>query len=344
MNSTSLYYKNLFVDEIDDLTVPVVENTIISNDIGLRVAAYISKIAAFGVGVASFERHNHWNIAPSCEICLKAGISDVSTFYCASGMAERALSKYLVAPFWFNPQLPCQQDIFLQKHVNSIESMILKETIDVIGNLQRICHIRETEVIQGVVLFDRICARHWNCGSFVLLRCHLILMFTICVMISHKLNSDNVLKNEVFGRVGGVDQQTVKEYERTILDMLDFDLSIKETEYSIYASTFRGIGNEVAVQLKQRGGEQESNIFYSTNLHNFEGAMRMEEDESNMEKQEKLEKEVKMEGDTNSDADSGSDSNSNEIEGMFDSYMEMQNGECFGCDGRTSTSEMTVEL
>jgi hypothetical protein len=187
----------------------------------------VSRFALFAIDNCSFSPANCDADAHVCNTCRKYGLLKEAKEYSAS----------------------CSKE----KEDNNNKRSIVEDFIKFEADISLILHslkdvkLRECDIVNAVWMFDTVIKKHNQCCTFVLLRNNLKFVFLVCLIIAHKVSADITYQNVVF--VDLLRNNNIKlslnlvgEFERTVLYLLDYDLSgcINAEKYNEFARILSG--------------------------------------------------------------------------------------------------------
>jgi hypothetical protein len=164
---------------------------VVSDDIIFSVAQYVARISLLNTDFATFypkivvfsdknvlvERNDH-----CCSVCKKHGLEKMTYDFCSQcyylinydSISGMELARYIETNTFFI-YFFCLVIIF---------------SVNVLQLLRSQMSLRESEVIQTLLLFLSLASSHWQCSSFLLFRNKLNLVFLVCLIIAHKIGAD----------------------------------------------------------------------------------------------------------------------------------------------------------
>ena len=89
-------------------------------------------------------------------------------------------------------------------------------------------------LILGVIYFDRICCN----GNFILSFLNVYKLLLISLILAIKFNEEYFETNEFYGRVGGLNNKSINKLEIKVLQILNYNLYVKQDIYENYLSQF----------------------------------------------------------------------------------------------------------
>ncbi|KAH7817764.1 uncharacterized protein MONOS_5514 [Monocercomonoides exilis] len=231
---------------------PVFESDPISDLVLAVIVRHVSQIAVFCVRFAALDKSRQKLEVTDCRECKTAGLPEVASYFMESGMNERASGvdtlngARVAAKAHFGHEHEFAEALAATK--GEVE-LHLSQTL---GMLQKHMRFRQTEILQGVILFDRLWKTHWNCSSFVLLRWKMKTTFLVCVMLGHKMSSDSTFQNDLMAHILRIPLSTLNEMERTLIQMMGFNLNVHGDEYIQYEEWVGGgcLKEEIQKSLK----------------------------------------------------------------------------------------------
>jgi hypothetical protein len=216
-------------DNDDKINNNNIENTLFSEDVGdnvtMNAIEMVSRLGLFAFDQCVFNPMNCDAESQCCEVCKKQGLLNVA--------------------------IKCSEKLKNMINVNEKSGRgdferFGEDIYNIIKGLEEI-ELRESDIINGVWMFDTVIKRHSQCSTFVLLRNNLKIMFLGCLIIAHKISADITYQNVVFVDLlrkngMGITLKIVNEFEKTILCLLDYDLSgcIKTEKYNSMAKAMDG--------------------------------------------------------------------------------------------------------
>ena len=132
-----------------------------------------------------------------------------------------------------------QKIINLEDNYNNKISLNLKEipNITITNYLKRLIKHSKPEpstLILGVIYFDRIC----NNGNLILNYFNVYKLLLISLVLAIKFNEEYFETNEFYGRVGGLNNKSINKLEIKVLQILNYNLYVKQDIYENYLSQF----------------------------------------------------------------------------------------------------------
>lgn len=127
------------------------------------------------------------------------------------------------------------KDFISSLYNNSYEQDMESTIVKVFEVLNSVFHIRTTEVVQAVALFDRILKQHWRCFVFTyLFKTSLKTLFLACILVAHKQSTDCCYRNSSFTKEFGLSLQTINSFEKAVLDLVSWDTCVKKDVYNCF--------------------------------------------------------------------------------------------------------------
>ena len=104
--------------------------------------------------------------------------------------------------------------------VSSMQSITFR-MLQIMGSRMR---IRESELLQGLILLERFLAR--SAGGFTLKPDTFPMALTVCVMLANKMSADSVFTNRSWCEVFGIRMEHFSSSEKYVLSVLQYNLNV----------------------------------------------------------------------------------------------------------------------
>ncbi|KAH7830503.1 uncharacterized protein MONOS_11406 [Monocercomonoides exilis] len=209
------FYENIY----PMFPMPLLSSYITSEMLIHNTAKIVSRIIAELSILCTFNSTTNSKIENCCSMCQKAGLHEVAHHFCQEGYFKEG-----------NHSIG-NDSLELQKEMENAACEAYAQLLRVIIKLKEKFRLRETELIQGVIMFNKFCSRHWRCSCFILFARLLKTMFLVCVMVAHKTSADVCIKNGAWASNFGISINALNEYERDFLVMMDYDIISSVEEY-----------------------------------------------------------------------------------------------------------------
>lgn len=192
-----------------------------------KAASYITQIACVNLSYSTYKcTHNH-----TCALCEKSHLKAIADFFINNNMDDLRSTSCGASIDVLKPSTEIQNIINTQKTFENSIVVILQTLLENI-------RLRLTELIVGVVFYERLLKWHWECSVFVIFRQSLKTLFLACILVAHKINTDCVYNNLYFSQLFNVSLSTLKEFENGVLSLLDFDLNVDYARYDVMRRIF----------------------------------------------------------------------------------------------------------
>jgi hypothetical protein len=102
-----------------------------------------------------------------------------------------------------------------------------------LSDSQRIIRLRESEMIQGLILLEKVYEKHGSGNDFHSSFVDLIFYLATCLLLAHKFSSDSPITNEEWCNIGNMSLSTINACEAHTLWLLKYELwiDIKDVEH-----------------------------------------------------------------------------------------------------------------
>ena len=143
-----------------------------------------------------------------------------------------AISKTLTTILENNKKLKNYRDILKKQSMmyfsaNSIPNITIK---DYLIRIQNYSGIEKSTLILSLILIDRICKK----SNIVLTIYNIHRILFSSVLISIKYNEDSYYDNTFYAQIAGIKPNELKLLEYKFLELNDFNVYVKDTEYEQY--------------------------------------------------------------------------------------------------------------
>jgi hypothetical protein len=120
---------------------------------------------------------------------------------------------------------------FVETEETAEEDKILYDRIwAFLSDCQRIIHLRESEMIHGLILLEKVYEKHGNGNDFHSNFVDLIFYLVTCIILAHKYSTDTPITNEEWCNIGNLSTQTINACEAHTLWLLKYELWINEKD------------------------------------------------------------------------------------------------------------------
>ncbi|KAH7824531.1 uncharacterized protein MONOS_6990 [Monocercomonoides exilis] len=197
-------------------------------------ASHVSQVASLSLGVLAMDKRADIDYESCCPICAKTGLTEVASYFYRSGMKDRSCGIDTSCGLKLRGLVEKGLENEYQQCLLATQAETYTSTLKALKVLQTHLRFRTTEIVQAVILFDELWKKHWKCGTFILLRGSMKSAFFVCLLIAHKQNSDHTFKNKMMAEAFQLPLLTLNEFERTILALLDYSVTVNEATYHYY--------------------------------------------------------------------------------------------------------------
>lgn len=228
----------------------VIQHYFITDEMISNAAKYAAQIACVNLSYSTYIPSSSTDPSAHhcCPICQRSLLLAVSQFFYNNNMDDiHDLSPGMP----INPSTPkFAATLQVQQGMEHSLTKILQ-------SLRAVLHIRPTELIHALHYFDVLLKRHWMCSTFILFRQSLKTIFAVCCLIAHKMNSDNPFRNTAWSELFGMPIQTINEFERSILTLLEYETRLDEDGYH-QLEAIVGVGEDYYISLGSQYADMET--------------------------------------------------------------------------------------
>jgi hypothetical protein len=103
-----------------------------------------------------------------------------------------------------------------------------------LSDCQKIIGLRESEMIHGLILLEKVYEKHGKGNDFHSNFVDLIFYLATCLILAHKFNSDTPITNEDWCDIGNMSLSTINSCESHTLWLLKYELWVDERDVECF--------------------------------------------------------------------------------------------------------------